>query len=149
LRKIYLHKTQICVVCQYSLVPGVVSAITIDCLDPARLAAFWGALLGQEEAPSLPAWRQLGVRGGPALRINFQPVPEPKQGKTRIHLDVTVKDIHEGIRSVLRLGGRETGERHDYDEGIVVVMTDPEGNEFCVVQYFDSLQAGDEATTGA
>ena len=115
---------------------GVVSGITIDCLDPGRLAAFWGALLGREEVPALPGWRQLGSRGDPATRINFQPVAEPKQGKTRIHLDVTVDDIDEGIRSVLRLGGRETGERHDYDEGVVVVMGDPEGNEFCLVQYY-------------
>jgi Glyoxalase-like domain len=116
---------------------GTASAITIDCRDPGRLAAFWGSLLGREEAPSLPGWRQLGNRGDSALRINFQPVPEPKQGKARIHLDVTVADIDAGIRSVLRLGGRETGERHDYDEGVVVVMSDPEGNEFCLVQYYD------------
>ena len=115
---------------------GVVSGITIDCLDPGRLAAFWGALLGREETPALPGWRQLGNHGDPATRINFQPVAEPKLGKTRIHLDVTVGDIDEGIRSVLRLGGRETGERHDYDEGVVVVMGDPEGNEFCLVQYY-------------
>jgi hypothetical protein len=115
-------------------VPAV-SAITIDCQDPGRLAAFWSALLGREEAPSLPGWRQLGGRGA-ALRINFQPVPEPKRGKTRMHLDVTVDDIDEGIESVLSLGGHATGERHAYDEGIVVVMTDPEGNEFCLVQYY-------------
>jgi predicted enzyme related to lactoylglutathione lyase len=115
---------------------GVVSAITVDCRDPGRLAAFWGSLLGQEEAPSLPGWRQLGNHGDRAVRINFQPVPEPKQGKNRVHLDVTVGDIGEGIRAVLRLGGGETGERHDYDEGVVVVMADPEGNEFCLVQYY-------------
>jgi Glyoxalase-like domain len=114
----------------------VLTAITIDCLDPGRLAAFWGALVGREEVPALPGWRQLGNRGDAAMRINFQPVPEPKLGKTRIHLDVTVDDIDDGIRSVLRLGGRETGERHDYDEGVVVVMGDPEGNEFCLVQYY-------------
>jgi hypothetical protein len=115
----------------------VVSAITIDCLDPGRLAAFWGALLGREEAPSLPGWRQLGRRGEAALRINFQPVPEPKQGKTRTHIDVTVDDVEAGIRSVRSLGGHATGERHDYDEGVVVVMADPEGNEFCLVQYYE------------
>lgn len=26
--------------------------------------------------------------------------------------------------------------RHDYDEGAVAVMADPEGNEFCLVQYY-------------
>lgn len=37
---------------------------------------------------------------------------------------------------MIRLGGRSMDERHDYDEGIVIVMADPEGNEFCLVEYF-------------
>ncbi|WP_165438597.1 VOC family protein [Pseudonocardia sediminis] len=31
------------------------------------------------------------------------------------------------------LGGRSTGQRHEHPEGVVAVMADPEGNEFCVV----------------
>jgi hypothetical protein len=27
-------------------------------------------------------------------------------------------------------------ERHDYEEGVVMVMADPESNEFCITQYF-------------
>ncbi|WP_329143674.1 MULTISPECIES: VOC family protein [unclassified Streptomyces] len=45
----------------------------------------------------------------------FQPVAEPKPGKVRLHLDVSVDDV---------------------DEGVVVVMADPEGHEFCLVQYY-------------
>ncbi|MBO0811978.1 MAG: hypothetical protein J2P23_08010 [Microlunatus sp.] len=45
-------------------------------------------------------------------------------------------DIDSGIAEVLALGGAETGEQHDYDEGVVVVMADPAGNEFCLVQYY-------------
>lgn len=36
----------------------------------------------------------------------------------------------------MSLGGSFTGERHDYEAGVVVVMADPEGNEFCLAQYF-------------
>ena len=39
------------------------------------------------------------------------------------------------VERVLRLGGRSLDQRHDYDEGVVVVIADPEGNEFCLVQY--------------
>lgn len=69
-------------------------------------------------------------------RLVFQPVPEPRRGKARIHLDVTVEDIGAGMADVVALGGAFTGERHEYTEGVVVVMTDPEGNEFCLAQYF-------------
>jgi hypothetical protein len=110
------------------------SGITIDCLDPHLVARFWAGLLGGEPRASLPGWYELGERGGP--RLNFQPVLEPKTVKTRIHLDLTVDDVDGAVEAVVQAGGRATGERHDYAEGIVVVMADPEGNEFCLVEYF-------------
>lgn len=55
----------------------------------------------------------------------------------RIHLDVQVDDIDAGRRQVEELGGCATGVQHDYDEGVVLNMLDPEGHEFCLVQYFD------------
>jgi predicted enzyme related to lactoylglutathione lyase len=55
----------------------------------------------------------------------------------RLHLDVAVDDISAGIAQVERLGGSSTGERHDYDEGVVVVVTDPEGHEFGLVEFSD------------
>lgn len=108
------------------------SGVTVDCADPQRLGRFWATLLDRPESEPLPGWVRLD--GSPDL--NFQPVPEPEHGKARIHLDVRVDDIDEGVTTVTRLGGRPTGERHEYDEGVVVVMADPEGNEFCLVQYF-------------
>lgn len=110
------------------------SGLTVDCTDPDRLAAFWGVLLDREVEPGLPGWVQLRPRNDEP-RINFQPVSERKHGKVRIHLDVTVDDVDQAIERVLELGGRATGERHEYPEGTVVVLQDPEGNEFCVVRY--------------
>lgn len=110
--------------------------VTIDCVDVQRVAAFWSALLDRPEGPSEPGWVYLGRPGDPQPRLVFQPVTEAKNGKVRLHLDVAVDDIGEGIAQVLSLGGKDTGERHDYDEGVVVVMADPEGHEFCLVQYF-------------
>jgi predicted enzyme related to lactoylglutathione lyase len=115
--------------------PSVWSGVTIDCLDPQRVARFWGALLDREPGPSEKGWVYLGHRDDSQPRLVFQPVRELKVGKNRVHLDVTVDDLEEGIERVTALGGRPTGERHTYDEGIVVVMTDPEGHEFCLVQY--------------
>jgi predicted enzyme related to lactoylglutathione lyase len=110
--------------------------VTIDCTDPHRLASFWGTLLGlaTDEDP-LPGWARIG-RQDALPEISFQPVSEPRKGKVRLHLDVSVDDIDRGIARVIELGGSPTGERHDYDEGVVVIMRDPEGNEFCLVQYY-------------
>jgi predicted enzyme related to lactoylglutathione lyase len=112
------------------------SAVTIDCLDPERIARFWSALLGRRPGPSQDGWVYLGERGDALPRMVFQPVPEPQQGKARLHLDITVDDIDRAIARVNALGGRDTGERHGHSEGVVVVAADPEGHEFCLVQYY-------------
>jgi predicted enzyme related to lactoylglutathione lyase len=112
------------------------SGVTVDCADPRRLGDFWSVLLSRAPSESLPGWVRLGTHDDALPVICFQPVPEPKRGKTRIHLDVTVDDIEKAATTVIRLGGRSMDERHDYDEGIVIVMADPEGNEFCLVEYF-------------
>jgi len=113
---------------------GPVSRST--CLDPDRVARFWSALLGREPGPSEDGWVYLGERDDPQPRLVFQPVPEPRTGKVRIHLDVSVDDIGQASAEVIDLGGRFTGERHDYDQGVVVVMADPEDHEFRLVQYY-------------
>jgi predicted enzyme related to lactoylglutathione lyase len=115
---------------------NVLSAVTIDCLDPGRVARFWSALLDREPGPSQDGWVYLGERSDPQPRLVFQPVAEPHAGKVRIHLDISVDDIDDAMTTVVNLGGRFTGERHDYDEGVVVVMADPEDHQFCLVQYF-------------
>ena len=109
--------------------------ITIDCLDVQLVADFWSTLMNAELREPLPGWKRFGplTDGGPF--VNFQPVPEAKNGKTRIHLDLLTDDMSEAIRTVPRLGGHERGERHVYDEGTVVAMADPEDHEFCLVQY--------------
>jgi predicted enzyme related to lactoylglutathione lyase len=107
--------------------------VTIDCGDPERVAAFWAALLDCPAEPGEEGWFHLGptVRGGP--RINFQPVPEAKVGKARVHLDIWVDDLDAAISRVEQLGGAHTGEVHTAAEGTDVVMIDPEGTEFCLV----------------
>ncbi len=112
------------------------SGVTIDCLDPGRVARFWSALLNRPPGPSEGGWVYLGERGDPHPRLVFQPVAEPQAGKVRIHLDISVDDINEAMTTVISLGGRFTGERHDYDEGVVAVMADPEDHEFCLVEYY-------------
>jgi hypothetical protein len=112
------------------------ASVTVDCLDPERVGRFWAALLDREPGPAQDGWVYLGERGDLLPRLVFQPVEEPAAGKVRIHLDIAVDDIDEAVGQVVELGGRDTGERHDYDEGVVVVMADPEGHEFCLVHYY-------------
>ena len=108
--------------------------VTVDCADVGAVAEFWRELLGlaRREDP-LPGWMRAAssVPGGPDL--TFQPVPEPKVGKTRVHLDLRTGDLAAALARVRALGGDWTGEVHVYDEGTVAVMADPEGTEFCLL----------------
>jgi predicted enzyme related to lactoylglutathione lyase len=121
--------------CRVATTKKVLAGITVDCRDAQHLSAFWSQLLDKPTwvDADLPGWFRIGptVAGGPV--INFQPVPEEKSGKARIHLDLWVDDLGGAVEQVRALGGQELGEVHAYDSGTVVVMADPEGNEFCIV----------------
>ncbi|MGA4840234.1 VOC family protein [Streptomyces sp. G45] len=70
---------------------------------------------------------------GLGRRLLFQRVPEAKTGKNRLHLDVhTAPGTRDDeVTRLKELGAAE--QRHVKEAGGEwVVMTDPEGNEFCV-----------------
>jgi len=70
---------------------------------------------------------------GSRQRILFQPVPEPKKGKNRVHLDVRLGGDDKGAtRSTLETRGATF--QHDGQQGphTWYTMADPEGNEFCI-----------------
>lgn len=110
-------------------------AIAIDC-PPDRvddLAAFWCAALGyrvgrQWQDPHGLTYTEL-TGDGPLLLL--QPVDEPKTAKNRLHLDIAAdRDRDAEVDRLVGLGARPAGG----DPGLRwVVLTDPAGNEFCVL----------------
>jgi hypothetical protein len=143
--------------------------VTIDCAEPTNLARFWATALGYELAqppdghPSWHAWyRNMGVPddelagfpdepdrlvdpAGVGPTFWFQPVPEGKVVKNRVHLDLRasggrsqpvavrrqkvdaeVERLVAAGASVFRVLDEEGVDHYG------VVMQDPEGNEFCV-----------------
>jgi predicted enzyme related to lactoylglutathione lyase len=105
---------------------------TIDCADPARLAAFWAEVLSTEVDTEMDDGRYVFLKGGEASPIVcFQRVPEPKSGKTRMHLDVSVTDLDAATARVIELGGSWPAEVERQLEGFTWrTLADPEGNEF-------------------
>jgi predicted enzyme related to lactoylglutathione lyase len=112
--------------------PDVVLGIVIvDCLEPQRVAAFWSELLGRKIVRSREDWVDLEWAPRFGAGLCFQRVNQPKTGKNRVHVDLLCDDIHARAAQVEELGGRRA-------EGYgtnpkVIVMQDPEGNEFCLV----------------
>jgi len=112
-------------------------AMTIDCNDPPRVAKFWAAVLDcavTEPGRDRPGWLRLQPFGPDQQPfINVQPVPEPKAGKVRLHIDVLVQDMDRAVDRVIARGGSDTGVREHLPRGRIAVMLDPEGNEFCLL----------------
>lgn len=109
--------------------------IVVDCLEPAPLARFWAALLGGDPVYRAHGWAHVTPPGWP--RISFQPVPEPKAVKNRLHLDVEVDDIAEATRTATALGATTLSGIHTDEQGSFQVLLDPAGNEFCLVKGYD------------
>lgn len=104
----------------------------IDCADPLRLATFWQQVLGGEIRVESDEWVLVAAPDGGAS-VSLQRVPEPKAGKNRVHLDVRVDDLAKATAEVEAFGGVRTGPARLDELGGFQVMTDPEGNEFCLV----------------
>lgn len=136
--------------------------VTFDCADPDALARFWCAVLGYEidEPPdgfdsweaALAAW---GVPEehwndksaahdptGSGPRLFFQKVPEAKTVKNRLHLDVRAAPGLEGdarragleaeAERLVGLGAQVVQPYHEDPLGSWIILSDPEGNEFCL-----------------
>jgi predicted enzyme related to lactoylglutathione lyase len=109
--------------------PAFIKSVTFDCNDAMRLAQFWADALGSnvdEDATHEKAYVEAAGWGGPNMWFNA--VPEPKIAKNRMHLDLRAPGgLRDEIRRLIDAGASV---RQDGTE--LVVMADPEGNEFCV-----------------
>src|SRR5258706_72481 len=69
----------------------------------------------------------------PGPELVLQKVAEPKHGKNRMHLDIEVADIETEATRLEALGAVRVQTDHLSEHGSTwILMTDPEGNEFCV-----------------
>jgi catechol 2,3-dioxygenase-like lactoylglutathione lyase family enzyme len=121
--------------------------IVVDSSDPAVLAAFWTAALGyhvvraEDGQVEIAAWErepddlaEQVRQGATPPAIIFVTVPEAKNGKNRLHLDLSPVDrSHEAeVERLIGLGARHA----DVGQGNAAwaVLADPEGNEFCLLR---------------
>jgi uncharacterized protein involved in tolerance to divalent cations/predicted enzyme related to lactoylglutathione lyase len=110
--------------------------LTLDVHDLPRQVAFWNGALGGHQADVSPgSGERYAVVGfpGSSMRLLLQVVPEVKTGKNRLHLDLETDDLDAECGRLLVLGARLEGE-HRENGFRWLVMADPEGNEFCLLE---------------
>ena len=121
-------------------------ALCFDANDPLRLARFWADALSWAVDDENPDEIALVPTDGTRFQIVFQSVPEQKAGANRLHLDLTttsIDDQNETVARLVEVGGRHIDIGQSADEGHVV-LADPEGNEFCIIEPGNNFLAGCE-----
>lgn len=121
-----------------------ITTVVIDCRDPHRLARFWAEALGYQPSKGVEDWAGLRSEAdageldwvrltGAGVAVAFQRVLEPKAVKNRVHLDLESADEEAEASRLEALGATRLRRSEDPDD-VFVVLSDPEGNEFCVVR---------------
>ncbi|KAD4060188.1 VOC family protein [Arthrobacter yangruifuii] len=106
------------------------SALDQGIASPTDVVEHQGVRVWRDGAAICPP-DQVGQKD--RLRILFQPVPEPKTVKDRIHLDVTLGDMaKEEARTRLEQRGATFLYEASQGPQSWYTMADPEGNEFCI-----------------
>jgi predicted enzyme related to lactoylglutathione lyase len=112
-------------------------ALCVDAVDPPSLARFWSGVLqwpvSEESAGNGSTLIPVDDTG---FQIRFLPSVALKSGPNQMHFDLTSTSLRDQDRTVaraLRLGARHLDVGQRPDEGHVV-LADPEGNEFCVIE---------------
>ena len=105
--------------------------VNVDCADPAALGHWWAEALGWVIVNDSPEEFEIRPGADQLPGLLFVPVPEPRTGKNRLHLDFRPDDQAAEVDRFLSLGATPA----DVGQGDVpwVVLADPEGNEFCIL----------------
>lgn len=107
--------------------------VVIDCANPQELAAFWREALNYEQIWTAEDLVVLVPAEGTNAKVLLQRVPEAKVAKNRVHIDLIADAVDAEVARLEACGARRA---HDgvqtYGPTQWVVMSDPEGNEFCV-----------------
>jgi catechol 2,3-dioxygenase-like lactoylglutathione lyase family enzyme len=110
-----------------------IASLCIDANDPRGLARFWAELLGRE---AVGGGTRLLPADEPGFPLQFVGTPTLKSAQNRTHFDLASTSRRDQQRTVARaldLGAGHVDVGQHPEEGHIV-LADPEGNEFCVIE---------------
>lgn len=117
--------------------------VTVDCKDARAVARFWEQVLGYERTHDPKpddddVEVEISPPGGGGPKLLFLEVDEDKVVKNRLHFDLRPApgEQFDEVARVESLGGRrvDIGQGELREDMTWIVMADPEGNEFCILQ---------------
>jgi predicted enzyme related to lactoylglutathione lyase len=111
-------------------------SLCFEAHDPVGLARFWAGVLSWDMADDAADGITLLPSDDTGFQIRFVVTQEQKTGLNPMHFHLTsmsLEDQQQTVAKALRLGARHIDVGQRPEEGHVV-LADPEGNEFCVIE---------------
>ena len=107
-----------------------IGSTVINVRDIETMTEFWSEALGL-----VPSRRDPGddfrVLRGERVNLSLQLADDPVTARDQMHLDLYSDDLRAQVERLVGLGAAVVREGED-ESDVYVVLTDPEGNEFCV-----------------
>ncbi|PNE40238.1 MULTISPECIES: VOC family protein [Streptomyces] len=114
-----------------------VGSVVLGVADVPRAAAFWTAALGYVPREEMEDdWVVLVPKEGAGVQLSLGLSKSPVQERPRIHLDLYARDAADQAAEVERLvslGARRVDWDSYPDDADFIVLADPDGNIFCVI----------------
>lgn len=112
-----------------------IGSIVVRCYEFERMVAFWQETLGYiPREPARGGWVVLTDPRGHGPNLSLDQAPAPRAGKrSRLHLDLYTDNQKGEVARLIALGARPYPWRYRQGDDFVV-LEDPDGNLFCVVQ---------------
>jgi predicted enzyme related to lactoylglutathione lyase len=105
-------------------------AVVVDATDPARLGRWWAEVLGLRILGEHNAEVTVGAADGVHPVLHFARSEGTRPGAGRLQLDLRPDDSAAEVERLVNMGARPVDNGH---EGAGVLLVDPEGNEFRVL----------------
>lgn len=113
------------------------ATVVINVQDMERAVRFWSAALGyqQREQEWDPEFMMLVDPGGRRLPLSLQLTDSQPRESVRVHVDLYTSQQAEHVGRLVGLGATRVDDWPYPQDADFVVLRDPDGNEFCVIDH--------------
>jgi catechol 2,3-dioxygenase-like lactoylglutathione lyase family enzyme len=111
--------------------------VVINVQDMERAVDFWTAALGyvRRERDWDPEFMMLVDPARRQLPVSLQLADGPPEEPVRVHLDLYTSEQARQVERPVTLGATRAAKWPYPDDADFIVMRDPDGNEFCVIDH--------------
>jgi catechol 2,3-dioxygenase-like lactoylglutathione lyase family enzyme len=112
-----------------------VGTVVVNVSDMERAAVFWQAALGYtvRDGTLKPGFNVLVDPVGSGVSVSLQQTDQEPLRPVRVHLDLYTTEQQRHVHRLVELGATLADDWPYPDDPDFVVLRDPDGNEFCII----------------